>query len=120
MPQPGELQEISRLLANFAEQRDWDQFHSPKNLSMALAVEVAEIMELFQWMTTEASHELPSEKFEQLKDELADALIYLIRLADIAGIDLMDATKSKIQKNESRYPRDLVKGSAAKYTEYSK
>ena len=117
--QSGELTEISDLLAEFAKQRDWEQFHSPKNLSMALAVEVAEIMEIFQWMTTDASHELPAEKAEQLKEEVADSLIYLLRLADIVGIDLVDAAKKKIQKNESKYPRDLVKGSAAKYSDYS-
>ena len=120
MGQSGELNDISKILAAFAKERDWEQFHSPKNLSMALAVEVAEIMEIFQWMPGDESHELPAEKLEQLEGEVADSLIYLLRLADIVGIDLVDAAKKKIQKNESKYPRDLVKGSAAKYSDYSK
>lgn len=120
MHQPGSLGEISRSLAAFATERDWDQFHTPKNLSMALAVEVAEIMEIFQWQSAEESLSLPAEKLEHLQEELADAFIYLVRLADIASIDLLEAARAKIQKNHSRYPSELVRGSSAKYSEYEK
>lgn len=118
MSQTGSLAEISRTLADFAEERDWEQFHTPKNLSMALAVEVAEIMEIFQWKTPEASMNLPDGQLQHLRDELADSLIYLVRLADIAGVDLLAAAHAKIEKNHAKYPPRLVRGSAAKYTEY--
>jgi NTP pyrophosphatase (non-canonical NTP hydrolase) len=120
MHQPGSLEDLSRSLAAFARERDWDQFHTPKNLSMALAVEVAEIMEIFQWKSTQESFSLSAEKSEHLREELADCFIYLVRLADIAGIDLLAAAQAKIEKNHSRYPPELVRGSAAKYSEYDK
>jgi len=118
MSQSGTLQELSVTLSEFARERDWEQFHTPKNLAMALAVEVAEIMELFQWKTAEESFDLPQTQHEDLRDELADAFIYLVRLADRAGVDLMDAARAKIEKNHDRYPADRVRGNAAKYTEY--
>ena len=120
MAQSETLGELSETLAKFAHDRDWDQFHTPKNLSMALAVEVAEIMEIFQWKTAEESVNLSSEEFGHLRDELADSFVYLIRLADISGVDLMEAARKKIEKNQAKYPADLVRGSAAKYTEYQK
>jgi dCTP diphosphatase len=111
---------IKLRLRDFAKARDWDQYHSPKNLSMALSAEVAEIVEHFQWLTEEQSKRLPQEKFDEVKTELADTLIYLIRLADKLDIDLLVAALSKIELNEQKYPVDKAKGNAKKYTELDK
>jgi dCTP diphosphatase len=98
--------------------REWDQFHSPKNLSMALMVEVAELMEHFQWLTEEQSFDLPAENKFAVGEELADILLYLIRLADKLGVDLQQAALQKLEKNAVKYPVDQVRGSAKKYSEY--
>lgn len=113
-----DLNTLKQRLREFAEARDWDQFHSPKNLSMALSAEVAEIVEHFQWLTEEQSKKLPQNKLDEVKTELADTLIYLIRLADKLDIDLLAVAQSKIEVNERKYPVDKAKGSAKKYTEY--
>jgi dCTP diphosphatase len=115
-----ELAQIKLRLREFAKQRDWDQFHSPKNLSMALSAEVAEIVEHFQWLTERQSNNLSSDKLEEVETELADTLIYLIRLADKLGIDLLAAAHRKIDVNARKYPIEKVKGSAKKYTELDK
>jgi NTP pyrophosphatase (non-canonical NTP hydrolase) len=112
------IEQLTDDIRQFAEERDWDQFHSPKNLSMALAVEACEIMEIFQWLTQEQSKNLSEEKMTELKDELADVTIYVVRLADKLGIDLLSATKAKIAQNRKKYPADKVRGSAKKYNEY--
>ena len=112
------LQHLAEHLRQFAAERDWEQFHSPKNLAMALSVEVAEIVEHFQWLTEEQSHELDAAKREEVEHELADALIYLVRLADQLGLDLPDAAERKLALNESKYPAERVRGSAKKYSEY--
>lgn len=112
-----ELDQIKHRLREFAESRDWDQFHSPKNLSMALSAEVAEIVEHFQWLTEEQSNNLPQDKLAEVENELADTLIYLIRLADRLDIDLLKAVENKININEQKYPVDKAKGNAKKYTE---
>jgi dCTP diphosphatase len=114
------MQKLIKKLREFAKERDWDQFHSPKNLSMALSVEVAEVVEHFQWLTEEQSKNLPSDKLEEVKTELADTLIYLIRLADKLDIDLLTVAQSKIEVNERKYPVDKAKGNARKYTELDK
>jgi dCTP diphosphatase len=119
MTQQGSLKPLSEVLDAFAEERDWHQFHSPKNLSMALAVEVAEIMEIFQWMTTDQSKALEPKKMQEVEEELADSFIYLIRLADMLGVDLLQAAESKLKQNRDKYPADVVRGSSAKYTEYA-
>jgi dCTP diphosphatase len=113
-----ELEELKARIRKFAEARDWDQFHSPKNLSMALIAEVAELVEQFQWLTEEQSATLPADKLEEVKKELGDIFIYLIRISDKLGIDLIQAAKIKIDINEKKYPADKVRGSAKKYTEY--
>ena len=115
-----EIEKIKLRLRHFTEERDWDQFHSPKNLSMALSAEVAEIVEHFQWLTEEQSKSLPEENLEEVETELADTFIYLVRLADKLDIDLLAAAKSKIEVNEQKYPVDKAKGSAKKYTELDK
>jgi len=115
-----DLNILKQRLRDFAEARDWDQFHSPKNLSMALSAEVAEIIEHFQWLTEEQSKNLPEDKLDEVETELADTLIYLIRLADKLDIDLMAAAVSKIELNEQKYPVEKAKGNAKKYTELDK
>ena len=112
------MEDLIQKLRVFAEERDWDQFHSPKNLAMALSVEVAEIVEHFQWLTEEQSGKLSSEMLIRIKDEIGDVLIYLIRLADKLGIDPIKAATDKIGKNKSKYPAHLVKGKSKKYSEY--
>lgn len=105
-------------IRQFAAERDWDQFHSPKNLAIALSVETSELLENFQWLTEADSGRLPPEKREQVRDEMADVLIYLVRLADKLDVDLLDAAAKKIAKNAVKYPADQVRGSMKKYTDY--
>lgn len=116
----GQFSDLSGSIAEFASERDWDQFHSPKNLAMALSVEAAELLEHFQWLTEEQSAEMPREKLERVAQEIADVQIYLIRLADRLGIDVLAATAAKIELNRTRYPADRARGSSKKYTEYEK
>ncbi len=110
------IEEIQAHLAEFAEERDWEQFHSPKNLSMALAGEVGELLEIFQWLTEEQSRKssLSEDQLAAATEELADVLIYALRLADRLDIDLEDAIAKKIDKNALRYTVEASRGSAAK------
>ncbi len=112
------MQELVSQLRRFAAERDWEQFHSPKNLAMALSVEVAEIVEVFQWLTEDQSRKLDGEKLDKVKEEIADVMIFLTNLADKLGIDPLEAAKEKIEKNRKKYPANIVKGKAHKYTEY--
>lgn len=105
-------------LRKFVAERDWDQFHSPKNLAMALSVEAAELLEHFQWLTEAESGRLPPGKRAQVRDEMADVLVYLVRLADKLEVDLLEAAAEKIAKNALKYPADRVRGSMKKYTDY--
>ena len=105
-------------LRKFVAERDWDQFHSPKNLAMALSVEAAELVEHFQWLTEAESKNLPPEKLAQVRDEMADVLVYLVRLADKLDVDLLAAAAQKIAKNELKYPAAKVRGSMKKYSDY--
>lgn len=114
-----DLNQLQEYLRQFAKERDWDQFHSPKNLAMALSVEVSELLENFQWLTEEQSYALDDKQREAVIDEIADVQIYLARLADKLNIDIGDAIAQKTVKNEAKYPADKVKGSSKKYTEYS-
>ncbi len=112
--------ELTLSLRKFAKDRDWDQFHSPKNISMALSVEVAEIAEHFQWLTEEQSQQLDDKVLAEVADEIADVQMYLIRLADKLGVDVLAAVEGKMKKNELKYPADKVRGSSKKYTEYDR
>lgn len=112
------LAALRAALAEFAARRDWDQFHSPKNLAMALIAEAAELVEHFQWLSEEQSRSLPSDKLDAVSLELADILIYLIRIADKLGVDLTDAAWRKIAINEHRYPAERVRGDARRAEEY--
>jgi len=104
-------------IRSFAQKRDWDQFHSPKNLAMALSVEVAEVVEHFQWLTPEESNSLSTDKIERIKEEIGDVMIYLTRLADRLGIDPVQAAEDKMRINEKKYPIEKAKGIAVKYTD---
>ena len=118
-PEPQrDLDALRDRLREFATARDWERFHSPKNLAAALIVEAAELLEHFQWLTEEQSRALPPETKAEVATELADVLLYLVRLADQLGIDLHAAAAAKIAANEQKYPADKVRGSARKYTEY--
>lgn len=110
--------ELKLRLRNFADERDWDQFHSPKNLAMALIAEAAELIEHFQWLTQKESTIIQGDKLEAVRMELADIMIYLIRIADKLDVDLLQAVDKKININEQKYPVDKVKGKHKKYTEY--
>ena len=111
------MKKLTKKIRAFAQNRDWDQFHSPKNLAMALSVEVSEVVEHFQWLTQEESNRLDTEKLKQIREEIGDVMIYLARLADRLGIDPVQAAEEKMQINEKKYPVEKAKGRAAKYTE---
>jgi NTP pyrophosphatase (non-canonical NTP hydrolase) len=104
-------------LRRFAAERDWDQFHSPKNLAMALAVEAAELLEHFQWLKEDESRSLPPPELAKVREELADVLIYLVRLADKLGVELLPAAIDKIAINARKYPVEASRGSHKKYTD---
>lgn len=110
--------DLSKRLKQFADDRDWDQFHAPKNLVMALSVEAAELTEHFQWLTEEQSNNLSKEKLDEVAFEMADIYIYLTRLATKLEVDLPQYVDEKIKLNEEKYPVDKVKGSSKKYNEY--
>lgn len=114
------LETLKLRLRSFAEARDWDQFHSPKNLAMALIAEAAELVEHFQWLSEAESKNLPAEKLSDIELELADIQIYLVRMADKLDIDLVEATRKKLALNEAKYPAHQVRGDSRKYTEYEK
>jgi dCTP diphosphatase len=118
MPNRSDLLMLRDKLRAFAEARDWNQFHSPKNLSMALMVEVAELMEHFQWLTEAQSGDLAAEKKAVVAEELADILLYLVRLSDKLEVNLLEAALHKLEKNAVKYPAELVRGSAKKYSDY--
>ena len=113
-----QLQLLKEKIRQFADERDWEQFHSPKNLAMALIVEAAELVEHFQWLSEEQSRSLPAEQQSEVEAELADILIYLVRIADKLDIDLNQAALKKLQSNAEKYPADQVRGLAKKYTKY--
>ena len=113
-----DIKELKQRLRYFAEVRDWDQFHSPKNLSMALIAEAAELVEHFQWLTEQESAIIQGDKLEAVRMELADIQIYPIRIADKLNVDLLEAVEKKIEINEKKYPEDKGKGQHKKYTEY--
>jgi dCTP diphosphatase len=113
-----DIKHIQQQLREFAAERDWEQFHSPKNLASALSVEAAELLEHFQWIDAGASYDLAEEKKEEVAHEMADVLNYLLRLADVLKIDLEQASTDKIRINAQKYPAEKVRGSSKKYTEY--
>lgn len=112
------LAELRKRIDQFVEERDWAQFHTPKNLAMAMIVEAAELVEQFQWDTPEESRQLSPEKREAVSHELADTFVYLLRLAEVLEINLIEAANAKIDLNAKKYPVAKARGSNAKYTNY--
>ena len=112
-----DLESLRDQLRAFAAARDWDQFHSPKNLAMALSAEAGELVEIFQWLTEEQSRSLASDAHAAASDEIADVLLYLIRLCDQLGIDPIAAANRKLVANAGKYPVDKARGTSKKYTE---
>lgn len=112
------LEALKSKLQAFVDERDWAQFHSPKNLAMAMIVEAAELVEHFQWDTLEESHELTAEKREKVSHELADTFVYLMRISQVLGIDLIQAANDKIALNAKKYPAEKARGRNNKYTDY--
>ena len=111
------LQKLKYAVKKFRDERDWKQFHTPKNLAMALSVEASELAELFLWDDNETSFDTALNKNENLKEEMADVLIYLLSMADVLNVDLSKAVYEKLEKNRSKYPIEKSKGSCKKYTE---
>jgi dCTP diphosphatase len=112
-----DIKSLQQTLSEFAQERDWGQFHNPKNLAIALAVEAAELLELFQWLNEEDSRRLvenPAD-YARVREEVADVMIYLLRLADQLNINMEQAVEEKIRKNAEKYPIDLAKGNSVKY-----
>ena len=118
--QSNHIEELTGKIRAFVDEREWSQFHSPKNLSMALAVEASELMEIFQWLTEEQSHQLDPKMKQRVEEEMGDVMNYLIRLADQLDIDLIKAVENKLIINQQKYPADLVRGQSKKYSEYQK
>lgn len=113
-----DLDNIKKIVQNFSDERDWNQFHSPKNLVMALSGEVGELNEIFQWLTEEESQKLPQAVHEHTKEEVADIAIYLLRICMKLDIDLEEAILSKMDKNAKKYPIKKAKGNAKKYNDF--
>ena len=108
---------LTEALIKFRDERDWEQFHTPKNLAMALSVEAAELLEQFQWLTPEQSKRLDARRRRAVEEEIADVLLYLTRLADVLEVDALAAARRKMRINARKYPVRRAKGNARKYTE---
>lgn len=113
-----DTKKIQTQLCDFAKERDWEKFHSPKNLAMALAGESGELLEHFQWLSEDESYNLSKDKLKEVGEEIADIQIYLLRLADKLNISLELSVQEKIGLNAKKYPAEIVRGSNKKYTEY--
>jgi NTP pyrophosphatase (non-canonical NTP hydrolase) len=117
-PAVGDLARLRALVREFVDERDWDQFHTPKNLASALTVEAAELLEHFQWLQNGRVEELGEDKLKEVRHEMADVLVYLVRLADKLDVDLLAAVQEKMVLNRAKYPAEQVRGDARKYYEY--
>ncbi|CAG4916996.1 nucleotide pyrophosphohydrolase [Paraburkholderia saeva] len=113
-----DLMELRELIREFVSERDWDKFHTPKNLATALSVEASELLEPFQWLVSGERSELSDAKLTAIRHEMADVLVYLVRLADRLDVDLFAAVLEKMAINRTKYPADKVRGDARKYSEY--
>ena len=118
IPTEDSLKQLQQKLQAFVDERDWAQFHSPKNLAMAMIVEAAELVEHFQWSTESESHELSAEKREAVGYELADTFVYLLRISQVLNIDLIEAANAKIILNAQKYPVEKARGKNNKYADY--
>jgi NTP pyrophosphatase (non-canonical NTP hydrolase) len=113
-----DLTEIREIMRQFVSERDWDKFHTPKNLATALSVEASELLEPFQWLVSGDKSELDETKLTAIRHEMADVLVYLVRLADKLDVDLFEAVEEKMVLNRAKYPADQVRGDSRKYSEY--
>jgi NTP pyrophosphatase (non-canonical NTP hydrolase) len=113
-----DLEELKERVRAFVAERDWERFHSPKNLAMALSVEASELVELFQWLTEAESASLDGDQRRRVAEELADVLWFQVRLSDRLGIDLLEAAELKLAANAEKYPADRVRGNSKKYSDY--
>jgi dCTP diphosphatase len=114
------MESLKKEIRAFAKERDWEKYHSPKNLAMALAVESSELLEIFLWLTEEESKKLNENQFANLKEEIGDIMIYLSNLADKFDLDPIQCAREKMKLNGIKYPERLVRGSMKKYTEYER
>lgn len=110
------IQDLKQILKAFVDERDWNQFHTPKNISMSIAIEAAELMEKFQFVTQEESKKLVETNRQEIQEEVADVLAYLLSFANACNIDLASAFEDKMKKNAVKYPIELSKGNHSKYT----
>ena len=115
-----DLARLRDIVRTFVDERDWDQFHTPKNLASALSVEAAELLEHFQWLQHGRAEELGQAKLAQVRHEMADVLVYLVRLADKLDVDLLSAVQEKMVLNRAKYPAEQVRGSSKKYDAYKR
>jgi len=114
----GDLTRLRDAIREFTRERDWDQFHTPKNLAISVSIEAAELLEQFQWLQTGVTSELGERRLTDVRHEMADVLVYLIRLADKLDINLVASAWEKLELNRAKYPADKVKGDSRKYDEY--
>ena len=114
------LAELESKAINFRDQRDWEQFHNPKNIAGSIVIEATELLEVFQWVEGKESKKLATKKLQEVKDEMSDVLVYLVTLAHDLNIDLIQAAIEKIEKNDKKYPVEKAKGKSTKYTEFKK
>lgn len=115
------IEDLQQKVAKFRDDRNWKQFHGPKDLAISISIEAAELMECFQWKNKEDIEEyIQSEKSNEINEEMADILVYLLNLADVLNIDILDAAYKKLEKNSAKYPVEKAKGNARKYTELEK
>jgi NTP pyrophosphatase (non-canonical NTP hydrolase) len=117
LPVANSLEDLRDHLRRFATERDWDQFHTPRNLATALSVECAELLEHFQWLIDDRPRSLSAATLEQVRHEMADVLLYLIRLADKLNVDLLEAASLKLELNARKYPVEKARGTSTKYTD---
>jgi dCTP diphosphatase len=111
------IDDLKHEIKEFIRERDWEQFHSPKNLAVGLSVEASELLEIFTWLTDEESHDLDSDKRSLVKDEIGDILIYLLDICETMGLDPIECASQKLKKNSEKYPISKAKGNATKYTD---
>ena len=112
------MEDLARAVKQFNRERDWEKFHTPKNLAMALTIEASELAEIFLWLTAEESEHLSPEALVRASEEIGDVMLYLLNLAERLGIDPLEAARKKLEMNGEKYPATRVRGQALKYTEY--
>ena len=111
------IEELKEKIRKFRDDRDWKQFHNPKDLAISIAIEASELLEEFQWKDKAGVERKVSDEKHKIEDEMADVYIYLLEMSDVLGVDLIEAAKKKMAKNELKYPVEKAKGNAKKYTE---